>query len=89
MDIENKIRELEEKFNKMEELEKQIFINSDKIKSNKNDINDNANQIQQNTGALEILKTFKADSNKFFIMWLITFIAFLISLGCIIFLLHK
>ena len=49
----------------------------EKINQNISRIEKNANKIHQNTGALEILKTFKADTNKFFIMWLITFIAFL------------
>lgn len=35
----------------------------------------------KNTGALEILRTFKSDTNKFYTMWLITFIAFLFSVG--------
>ena len=66
----------------IEHLEKKIQKNASKIE-------DNANRIYQNTGALEILKTFKADSNKFFIMWLITFIVLILSLCCIIFLLHR
>lgn len=60
-----------------------------KIEKNESKIEDNAEKIQQNTGALEILKTFKADSNKFFAMWLITFICLLGSLGFIMFLLHR
>lgn len=66
----------------LEKLEK-------KIEKNANKIDENSNRIQQNTGALEILKTFKADSNKFFVMWLITFITLILSLCCIMFLLHK
>lgn len=52
---------------KIEELEKKI--------------EHNAERIHQNTGALEILKTFKEDSQKFFIMWLITFMALLGVIG--------
>ena len=58
----------------------------EKINQNINRIEKNANKIHQNTGALEILKTFKADTNKFFIMWLITFLAFLSLLGYVIYL---
>lgn len=65
-----------------EKLKRKIEKNADKIENNR-DI------IQQNTGALEILKTFKADSNKFFTMWLITFIMLILSIGCIMFLLHR
>ena len=67
---------------RLEELEQKIEYNLSKI-------NDNYGKIQQNTGALEILKTFKADSNKFFIMWVITFIALLCSLCFVMFLLHR
>lgn len=58
----------------------------EKINQNISRIEKNANKIHQNTGALEILKTFKADTNKFFIMWLITFLAFLSLLGYVIYL---
>lgn len=58
----------------------------EKINKNISRIEKNANKIHQNTGALEILKTFKADTNKFFIMWLITFFAFLSLLGYVIYL---
>lgn len=66
----------------IEHLEQKIKDNAEKIESN-------AERIHQNTGALEILKTFKADSRKFFAMWLITFICLMCSLCIIIFLLHK
>lgn len=58
----------------IDELVKKIDANADKIQNNEK-------RIHQNTGALEILKTFKSDSRKFFIMWLITFIAFVGLLG--------
>ena len=58
-------------------IEKNIEILEEKILDNLNRIENNSEKIHQNTGALEILKTFKADTNKFFIMWLITFLAFL------------
>ena len=64
-------------------------MNEEQYEKLKKKIKANTEQIQQNTGALEILKTFKSDSNKFFTMWLITFIALLLSLGCIMFLLHR
>lgn len=66
----------------IEHLERKINDNTNKIESN-------AERIHQNTGALEILKTFKADSQKFFAMWLITFICLMCSLCVIIFLLHR
>ena len=66
----------------IDNLVKKIDANADKIQNNEK-------RIHQNTGALEILKTFKADSQRFFVMWLITFICLLASIGCIIFLLHR
>lgn len=60
-------------------LEKKIAHNYKKIESN-------TEKIHQNTGALEILKGFKAVSNRFFIMWVITFVALLVAVGYIIFL---
>lgn len=66
----------------LEHLEQKINDNANKIESN-------AERIHQNTGALEILKTFKADSQRFFTMWLITFICLMCSLCVIIFLLHR
>ena len=60
----------------------------EKVKKNESKIEQNKERIHQNTGALEILKTFKSDSKKFFIMWIITFIALLGSLLYIIYLLR-
>ena len=62
-------------------LDKDIDNLVKKIDANANKIQNNEKRIHQNTGALEILKTFKSDSRKFFIMWLVTFIAFIGLLG--------
>lgn len=56
------------------------------IKDLEEKITKNSEKIHQNTGALEILKTFKDDANKFFIMWLITFLALLGTVGYVIYL---
>ena len=69
------------------DIEKNIEILEEKILDNLNRIENNSEKIHRNTGALEILKTFKADTNKFFIMWLITFLAFLCLLCYTIYLL--
>ena len=66
-------------------IEKDIENVVKRAEANARKIEENANRIHQNTGALEILKTFKSDSNKFFVMWLITFIAFLCSIGYIVY----
>lgn len=59
---------------KIEQLEKKVDNNYNEILSNMNKLHNHEEKINKNTGALEILKTFKSDSNKFFAMWLITFI---------------
>ena len=69
-------------------LEKDIENVVKRAEDNARKIEENASKIHQNTGALEILKTFKSDSNKFFIMWLITFIAFVCSIGYIVYMLN-
>ena len=66
----------------IDNLVKKIDANADKIQRNEK-------KIHQNTGALEILHTFKADSQMFFTMWLITFVCLLAAICCIIFLLHR
>ena len=63
-------------------------MNQEQYEKLKRKIEKNADKIQQNTGALEILKTFKADTNKFFIMWIITFVSFLALLGYTVYLLN-
>ena len=70
----------------LEELDKKIDDNYNKIMENMNKLHSHEEKINRNTGALEILKTFKKDTNKFFIMWLITFMAFLSLLGYTIYL---
>lgn len=60
-------------------LERKIADNVEKIAQNEK-------RITQNSGALEILKTFKADSQRFFTMWIITFVALLFAVGYIIYL---
>ena len=70
---------------KMEEdLNKKVNSNEEQINNNTRLIQENKQQISYNTGALEILKAFKSDSNKFYIMWLITFIALISSIIYII-----
>lgn len=57
-----------------------------KAEENAKKIENNMVKIHQNTGALEILKTFKSDSNKFFAMWLITFI---VLVGCVVYIIFR
>jgi len=69
----------------IEDLEKRINENADKldkltekIEHNLDNINKNREQINHNTGALDLLHTINANSNRYFTMWLITFVTFLI-----------
>lgn len=68
------------------DIEKNLESLEQRVNHNLNKIQKNTEKIHRNTGALEILQTFKADSNKFFIMWIITFIALLGMIGYVIYL---
>ena len=64
----------------IEELEKKIDDNKKDIIENSNRIEKNIEKINKNSNAIEVLHTIKTYNNRFFIMWLITFIAFVVSL---------
>ena len=68
----------------IEDILKKIDANSEQINRNMQDIESNFANIQKNSGALDILKAFKSDSNKFFTMWIVTFIALIASIVYII-----
>lgn len=68
----------------IEEILKKIDANSEQINKNMQDIESNFANIQKNSGALDILKAFKSDSNKFFTMWIITFVALIASIVYIV-----
>lgn len=78
------------------ELKQQLDNNVKLIISNMNElhnheelINKNAEKIEKNTGALEILHTINNVKKRFFVMWFLTFVAFIISIGLNIFLLFR
>ena len=83
MTVEDRVTKLEYKLDHSVE---EIMSNMNRLHNHEEKINDNSQRITQNSGALEILKTFKSDSHKFFIMWLITFIALLGMIGYVIYL---
>jgi hypothetical protein len=77
----------------LEDLENRINKNTKKleqltrdIEHNLGRINENKEKIEHNSGALALLHTIKSNGDKYFIIWLFTFIAFLISVGYIIYL---
>jgi hypothetical protein len=77
----------------LDELENRINENSskldqlrDEIEKNFNRINENKEKIEHNSGALALLHTIKSNGDKYFVMWIITFMAFLFSIGYIVYL---
>ena len=70
----------------MQDIKNELDDIKNKIDSNFNNINENKKQIEQNSGALALLHTLNANSNRYFIIWIITFMAFLGSIGYIIYL---
>ena len=57
-----------------EELDKKIDDNYNKIMENMNRLHSHEEKINKNTGAIEVLHTIKTYNNRFFAMWLITFL---------------
>ena len=64
----------------LEELEKKIDDNKKDIIENSNRIEENLKKIKGNSNAIEVLHTIKSYNNRFFAMWIVTFIALIISL---------
>ena len=59
---------------RINELEKKIESNYNEIISNMNKLHSHEEKINKNTGAIEVLHTIKTYNNRFFFMWLLTFI---------------
>jgi len=57
---------------KLEDLKKQLDENSKKIL-------DNMNRVHQNSGAIEILKDFKGDNKRLFVILLIVLIMWVMT----------
>ena len=77
MITEEQFKELEEKVDKDYS---DILMNINRLHNHEAKIENNSNQIRQNTGAIEVLHTIKTYNNRFFIMWLITFMMLIISI---------
>ena len=63
----------------LENIKSELDDIKGKIENNHTNINKNKENINQNTGAIAVLKTIKLFAIVFFVMWLITFIAFLLK----------
>lgn len=72
---EEQFKELEEKVDKNYN---DILTNINRLHNHEQKITSNENQIRQNTGAIEVLHTIKTYNNRFFMMWLITFMMLII-----------
>ena len=66
---------MEERF---EQLEAKVDKNYNDILNNINRLHNHEEQIKRNTGAIEVLHTIKTYNNRFFMMWLITFMMLII-----------
>ena len=73
---------------RIEKLEEYVVNHEEDIKNNKVGISNNSQKIDNNTGAIAVLKTIKSYNNRFFYMWLITFIGLILSVGYNIYLLN-
>ena len=65
----------------LEEIKKQLDENTKKIVNN-------MNQIHQNSGALEILKDFKGDNKRIFIILLIVLFMWFFTIGYLVYVLN-
>ena len=71
---------------RLEKLEEYVTHHEEDIKNNRIGISSNSQKIESNTGALALLHTINSNSNKYFVIWIITFVAFLFSIGYIVYL---
>ena len=85
MNTEERLNELEKKIDSNME---NIIANMNRLHSHEQQISNNEQNIKRNTGAIEVLHAIKSYNNRFFFMWLVTFFAFLLSLGYTIYLLN-
>ena len=70
----------------LESIKSEIDYIKEKIEHNYANISKNREDIDHNTGAVALLHTLNSNSNKYFIIWLLTFMLFLGSFGYIIYL---
>ena len=72
----------------IEELVKRIDTNMENINDNSRKIEENFERISQNSGALEILKGFKSDSNRWFTILIIVLFMWFATIGYLIYVLN-
>lgn len=72
----------------IEDLEKKIEKNANKINNNADRINSNLEKIEKNSYALDILKDYKEDSKRLFIILIIVICAWIGTIGYLIYVLN-
>ena len=70
----------------LQEIQKELETIKEKVDLNHKKVHSNRKDIDENKGAIALLHTLNSNSNKYFTMWIITFVAFLCSIGYIIYL---
>lgn len=78
--------ELDDLENRINNNVKKLEILTQEIETNLGKIEENKQKIEHNSGALALLHTIKSNGDKYFVIWLVTFMAFLVSIGYIIYL---
>ena len=74
---------------RIEKLEEYVLHHEEDIKNNRVGISSNSQRIESNTGALALLHTINSNSNKYFVIWIITFCFLIFSVGYNIYLLTQ
>lgn len=80
--------DLEELNKKIEDNANKILTNSERIESNSSKIDGNSEKIQENSCALDILKDYKNDSKRLFIIIIVILIMWFLTIGYLVYILN-
>lgn len=80
--------QLKELAKRVDENAKRSEDNVKRIYENIEKLHEHDEQISENTGAIGVLHAIKTANNRFFVMWIITFIGLILSIGYNIYLLN-
>lgn len=72
----------------LEELEKKIEKNANRITSNADRINSNLERIEKNSYTLDILKDYKTDSKRLFVILIIVLAMWFATIGYLVYVLR-
>ena len=73
---------------KIENNAKKILNNLEQIENNTNKINSNSEKIQENSYALDILKDYKNENIRLFIVTLVILIMWFLTIGYLVYILN-